>query len=62
MERKFLNARHVMNMVIMFLSFQKEKINSKEDLDLEDLEISCMLMRKKRKNMIKEKVKMNWNS
>ena len=59
MERKFLNAGHVMNMVIMLLSIQKEKINSKEYLDLEDLEIACMLMRKKRKNLIKEKVKMN---
>ena len=45
-----------MNMVIMHLSVLKEKGSIREDLDLEDLEIACMLMKKKKKkNLIKVK-------
>ena len=60
MARKFSNARHVMNMVIMHLNALKEKRNTKEDLDQEDLEIVCMLMKKKKRmNLIRVVVKMN---
>ena len=63
MVRKFLNVGHVMNMVIMHLSVLREKTSLNEDSDLEDLEIAYMLMKKKkRRNLIKEKVKMNWDS
>ena len=62
MARKFSNARHAMNMVIMHLNSLREKRNTKEDLDQEDLETAFMLMKKKkRKNLIKAKVKMNWD-
>ena len=56
MIRKYRSVGHVMNMVIMFLSVQKEKRNSKEDL--EDQETTFILMSKK-KNLTKEKVNMN---
>lgn len=60
MERKSSNAKHAMNMVIMHPNDLKEKINTKEDSNQEDLETSCMLMKKKkRKNLIREEVKMN---
>ena len=58
MIRKYLNVRHAMNMVIVPLSILKEKRSLREDLDLEVLEIDCILMRKK-KNLIKVEVKMN---
>ena len=62
MVRKFLNVGHVMSMVIMHLSVLREKISFKEDLDLDNLEIAYMIMKKrKRKNLIREKVKMNWD-
>ena len=52
-----------MSMVILHLNFLREKRNLKEGLDLEDLEIACMLMKKKkRKNLIRVEVKMNWGS
>ena len=61
MVTKSLSVGHVMNMVIMLLSVQKEKRNPKKDLDLEDVETTCMLMRKKRMNLIREKMEMNWD-
>ena len=45
---KILNAKNVMNMVIMHPSALKEKINIKEDLDQEDPRTACMLMKKKK--------------
>ena len=60
MVRISLNVGHVMNMVIMHLSVLKEKGSISEDSNLEEIEIVYMLMKKKRKkNLIKEKVKMN---
>ena len=60
MVRKSFNVGHVMSMVIIHLSVLKEKESIREDSNLEDLEIVYMLMKKKRKkNMIKTKVKMN---
>ena len=59
MVRKYLCFRNVMNMVIMHLSVLKEKGSIREDLDLEDREIAFTLMRKKKNNITKEKVKMN---
>ena len=62
MARKSSNVAHAMNMVIMHLNFLREKRNIKEDSDQEDLETACMLMKKKkRKNPIRLKVKMNWD-
>ena len=61
MVRKSLNVRYLMSMIIMHLNFLKEKGNLKEDLDLEDLEIAYMLMKKKRKNLIIVEVKTNWD-
>ena len=64
MVRIYSNVGHVMNMVIVHLSFLKEKGSIREDLDLEDLEIADMLMKKKKKknHLIKVEVKMNWDS
>ena len=60
MLRISLNFGHVMNMVIMHLSVLKEKESIRKDSNLEDLEIVYILMKKKRKkNLIKTKVKMN---
>ena len=61
MVRIFLSFGHAMNMVIMHLSVLKEKGSIREDLNLEDLEIAYMLMKKKKnkKNLTKEKVRMN---
>ena len=62
MPRKFSNVEHVMSMVIMNLSFLKERKSIREDLDLEDLEIAYMLMKKRKmKNIIRVEVKMNWS-
>ena len=62
MARKFSNAGHAINMVIMHPSALREKRNTKEDSDQEDLEIACMLIKKKkRKNLTRAKVKMNWD-
>ena len=61
MVRKYLSVGYVMNMVIMHLSVLKETRSLREDLDLGDLDNVCMLMRKKM-NLIKAEVKMNWNS
>ena len=41
MTRKFSNAGHAMNMVIMHPSALKEKRNIKEDSDQEDLGTAC---------------------
>lgn len=60
MVRISLNDGHVMNIVITHLSVLKEKEILREDSNLEDLEIVYMLMKKKKKkNLIKTKVKMN---
>ena len=60
MVRKFSNARHVMNMVIMHLNSLREKINIKKDSYQEDLEIAYMLLkRNKRMNLIRVEDKMN---
>ena len=62
MVRKSSNSRHAMNMVIMHTSVPKEKRNIKEDLDQENPGTVYMLMKKKkRKNLIKAEVKMNWD-
>ena len=50
MARKSSNSRHAMNMVIMHPSALREKRNTKEDSDQEDLETACMLMKKKKRN------------
>ena len=60
MERKSSNVGHAMNMVIMHLNDLREKRNTKEDSNQEDLETAYMLMKKKkRQNLIKVEVKMN---
>ena len=47
----------------MHLTFLKEKGSLREDSNLEDLEIDYMPMKKrKKKNLTKERVKMNWDS
>ena len=62
MVRIFLSVGHAMNMVIMYLSFLKEKGSIREDSNLEGLEISYMIIKKKKKkNLMKEKVNMNWD-
>ena len=60
MVRKILSVGQVMSMAIMHLSVLKEKISLREDLDLGDLDNVCMLMKKKM-NLIRVEVKMNWN-
>ena len=59
--KNIFKVGHVMNMVIMHLSVLKEKGSIREDSDLEDLETYYM-QKKKKKNLIKKKVKMNWDS
>ena len=61
MVRISLSVVLIMNMLIMHLSVLKKKGSIREDSNLEDLEITYILMKKK-KNLIKEKVKMNWDS
>ena len=54
MARKSSNDGHAMNMVSMHPNALREKINTKEDSNQEDLETTYMLMKKKkRKNLIK---------
>ena len=55
--KKFFKCCTCMNMLIMHLSVLKDKINTKESLDLGDVEIVCMLMKKK--NQIRVEVMMN---
>ena len=58
--KKIFKCWNAMNMVIMHPNSLKEKRNTKEDSDQEDLEIACILMKKKkRNNLIRVEVKMN---
>ena len=46
MVRKSLNVELVMSLVIMHLSFIKKRKSIKESLNLEEIEIVCMQMKK----------------
>ena len=60
--KKIFKFGHVMNMVIMHLGVLKEKESLRKGSSLKDLEISYMLMKKKKgKNLIRIEVKMNWD-